>query len=252
MTTFDLSHRVAIVTGAAQGIGRAVAEALSKAGAAVALVDVNHEQVERATISLCSQGGQAIAITCDVSSKEAVQALAQKVLSTWKTIDILVNNAGVIRTSSIVDMTEDDWDLVLRVNLKGAFLCAQAVLPTMMEHHSGKIVNISSLAARSTSVLGNAAYTASKAGLLGFTRHLAREAAPYGIHVNAICPGATDTPLTRNTADEARFEAIGHLVPLGRWGTSEEQAQAVLFLVSDAASFITGATLDVNGGHVMV
>lgn len=251
--TRGIEGRVAIVTGAAQGIGRAIAEALASQGARVALVDVRPGAIEEAASAIREKGGQAITLAADVANREQVQGMVGRVVEAYGTVDILVNNAGVLRNTPIVGMAEEEWDLVMGVCLKGAFLCSQAVLPFMMEKRYGRIVNISSLAARGTSVLGGAAYTSAKAGILGFTRHLAREAAPYGITANAICPGATDTPMTRAGAkDSEHFEEVGKQVPLGRWGTPQEQANAVLFLVSGAASFITGATLDVNGGQVMV
>jgi NAD(P)-dependent dehydrogenase (short-subunit alcohol dehydrogenase family) len=249
----SLRGKVAIVTGAAQGIGHAVAETLASQGTAVVLVDVLAEKLEQAAEAIRRVGGNASAAVADVSSRDQVRRMVDSVTSTHGTVDILINNAGVLRNTPIADMPEEEWDLVLDVCLKGAFLCSQAVLPIMQARRYGKIVNVSSLAARSTSVLGGAAYTAAKAGLLGFSRHLAREAAPYGINVNAICPGATDTPMTRGgTAGDEHFERVGKMVPLGHWGTPYDQAGAVMFLVSDAASFITGATLDVNGGQIMV
>jgi NAD(P)-dependent dehydrogenase (short-subunit alcohol dehydrogenase family) len=248
-----LADKVAIVTGAAQGIGRAVAETLAANGASVALADVKIEAIERGAAAIRTGGGKAIAVAADVSRADQVEQMVARVVATFGTVDILVNNAGVLRNTPIAEMSEAEWDLVVDVCVKGAFLCARAVLPLMMAKRHGKIVNISSLAARSTSVLGGAAYTAAKAGLLGFSRHLAREAAPYGINVNAVCPGATDTPMTRMGArDPEHFEVLGKAIPLGHWGVPEDQANAVLFLVSEAASFITGATLDVNGGQMMV
>jgi 3-oxoacyl-[acyl-carrier protein] reductase len=248
-----LGGRVAIVTGAAQGIGRAVAEALAAQGASLAVVDVNTASTEDLAAALRNKGQSAVAVTADVSDGAAVRRMVKSVVTAFGTVHILVNNAGVLRNTPVVDMPESEWDLVVDVCLKGAFLCSQAVLPVMMANRYGKIINISSLAARSASVLGGAAYTSAKAGLLGFSRHLAREVASFGINVNAICPGATDTPMTRGGARDAQhFEELARAVPLGRWGSPAEQANAVAFLVSDAASFITGATLDVNGGQLMV
>jgi len=255
MTTIKstLADEVAIVTGAAQGIGRAVAETLAANGASVALVDVKIEMIEQVAAAIRDGGGKAIAVAADVSRAEQVEQMVVRVVAAFGTVDILVNNAGVLRNTPIAAMAEAEWDLVMDVCLKGAFLCSRAVLPLMTAKRHGKIVNISSLAARSTNVLGGAAYTAAKTGLVGFSRHLAREAAPYGINVNALCPGATDTPMTRMGARSPEdFEALGKAIPLGRWAEPEEQASAVLFLVSEAASFITGATLDVNGGLMMV
>jgi NAD(P)-dependent dehydrogenase (short-subunit alcohol dehydrogenase family) len=248
-----LGGKVAIVTGAAQGIGRAVAEALAERGASVALVDVQPAAVDAAAATLRDKGYAALAVTADVADRCAVAEMVRQVAAAFGTVHILVNNAGVLRSTPVADMPEAEWDLVLGVCLKGAFLCAQAVLPCMLTNRYGKIVNVSSLAGRSTSILGGAAYTAAKAGLLGFSRHLAREVAPHGITVNAICPGATDTPMTRaGVLDEAHLSAVARTVPLGRWGTPQDQANAVLFLVSEAAAFITGATLDVNGGQLML
>lgn len=253
-SVFDsVSGKVAIVSGSAQGIGKAIAETLATHGASVALVDVKAEAVEQVAAALREKGCKAIAMVVDVTSSAQVKQMVARVVGEFGTVDILVNNAGVLRNTPIVEMPESEWDLVMGVCLKGTFLCSQAVLPVMMAKRYGKIVNISSLAARSTSVLGGAAYTSSKAGVLGFTRHLAREAAPYGINVNAICPGATDTPMTRaGSSSEEHFEQVGMGVPLGRWGLPQDQANVLLFLVSDAASFVTGATLDVNGGQIMI
>lgn len=248
-----VAGKVAIITGAAQGIGRAIAETLAVHGAIVALVDVKADLVELGVAAIHERGGSAIALPVDVTSVQQVRQMVDRVVASFGTVDILVNNAGVLRNTPIVEMPEEEWNLVMDVCLKGAFICSQAVLPIMMAKRYGKIVNISSLAARSTSVLGGAAYTSAKAGLLGFSRHLAREAAPYGINVNALCPGATDTPMTRAGATSPQhFEEVGKRVPLGHWGVPQDQANAVLFLVSEAASFITGATIDVNGGQVMV
>lgn len=248
-----LAGKVAIVTGAAQGIGRAIAETLADNGASLGLVDLQAEAIDELAGALHGKSQNAVAVPTDVSSRAAVRQMVERVVAAFGTVHILVNNAGVLRNSPVMEMSESEWDLVVDVCLKGAFLCSQAVLPIMVANRYGKIVNISSLAARSSSVLGGAAYTSAKAGLLGFSRHLAREVAPYGINVNAICPGATDTPMTRGgVRDPGHFNEVGKAVPLGRWGLPQEQANAVLFLASDAASFITGATLDVNGGQIMV
>ena len=161
------------------------------------LVDVNADALEELAAALRGKDQHAVAVAADVSSGAAVRQMVERVVAAFGTVHILVNNAGVLRNSPVMEMPESEWDLVVDVCLKGAFLCSQAVLPIMVTNRYGKIVNISSLAARSVSVLGGAAYTSAKAGLLGFSRHLAREVAPHGINVNAICPGATDTPMTR-------------------------------------------------------
>ena len=179
--------------------------------------------------------------------------MVARAIAEFGTVDILVNNAGILRgTSPPEEISEDEWDLVLAFNLKGAFHCTKAVLPTMKKQRSGGIVNVSSIAGRSVSNSGGAHYTASKAALLGFTRHAAREAAPYGITVNAIAPAGVDTPMVSEVWPEARMDALVAKIPLGRVARAEEIAELVLFLVSEKSSYITGATIDINGGLLMI
>lgn len=244
--------KVAIVTGAAQGMGRACALAFAAEGAATAFVDVDQEGIEAAVDRARSEGAQAVACVCDVSNSEDVQSTVNAVVAAFGTVDILVNNAGVLRTTTPLEhIPEDEWDLIINVNLKGVFLFSRAVLPVMREERYGKIVNISSSAGRSTSELGGAHYTASKAGVLGLTRHTAREYGRYGINVNSVCPGLVETPMIREQASHQKLDHWLTQIPLGRFADPAEESDLVLFLASDQASYITGATIDFNGGSLL-
>jgi NAD(P)-dependent dehydrogenase (short-subunit alcohol dehydrogenase family) len=245
--------RVAIVTGAARGMGRACGLAFAKEGAAVAFVDLTKEGIEEGVDQVKSKGGQAIAILCDVSKALEIQRAVDTVVKEFGTVDILVNNAGVLRrTAPVEDITEEEWDLLLGVNLKGVFLFSRAVLPIMREKRYGKIVNVSSSAGRSTSELGGAHYTASKAAVLGLTRHTAREYGSFGINVNSVCPGLVETPMIREEASQERLDHWLAQIPLGRFADPDEEADLVLFLASDQANYITGATIDFNGGSLLL
>jgi NAD(P)-dependent dehydrogenase (short-subunit alcohol dehydrogenase family) len=245
--------RVAIVTGAARGMGRACSLAFAKEGGVVALVDVQKDILQEVASEIKNNGGQALTILCDVSRSEDVQRALDRVVTEFGTIDILVNNAGVLRvTTPVEDISEEEWDLIIDVNLKGIFLFTRAVLPIMRKKRYGKIVNISSSAGRSTSELGGAHYTVSKAGVLGLTRHTAREYGRYGINVNAICPGLVETPMIREKASQERLDHWLAQIPLGRFAEPREEADLVLFLASDQATYITGATIDFNGGSLLV
>lgn len=245
--------RVAIVTGAARGMGRACGLAFAKEGAAVALVDLKKEGIEEGVDHVKSRGGQAIAILCDVSKAPEIQRAVDTVVKEFGTVDILVNNAGLLRrTAPVEEITEEEWDLLLGVNLKGVFLFSRAVLPIMREKRYGKIVNVSSSAGRSTSELGGAHYTASKAAVLGLTRHTAREYGFFGINVNSVCPGLVETPMIREEASQERLDHWLTQIPLGRFADPTEEAELVLFLASDQANYITGATIDFNGGSLLL
>ena len=178
--------------------------------------------------------------------------MVEEALERFGAIHVLVNNAGVLRPTPVVDIEEDEWDLIIRVNLKGAYLCSRAVLSTMRKQGWGRIVNLSSSAGRSTSTIGGAHYTASKAGMLGFSRHLAREMASEGITVNAVCPGLIDTEMVRSTITPEQAEAYTERFPARRMGEAREVAELVAFLATDRASYITGASLDINGGALMI
>lgn len=244
--------KVALVTGAGSGMGRAIALAFAREGAKVVVNDISARSAEATASAIRRAGGVATAAPADVSIAAAVREMVDSVLSRHRTVDVLVNNAGVLRGTPVEDITEAEWDLVLDVNLKGSFLCAQAVLPTMRRKRAGKIVNVASLAGKATSTLGGAHYTAAKAGVLGLSRHLAREAAPHGINVNAVCPGIIDTPMVRGNVPDDRLSAIVRSIPFARLGRPGEVAQLVVFLASDAASYITGAAVDIHGGELII
>jgi len=247
------ADKVAIVTGAGRGMGRACGLAFAEEGAAVAFVDMRREGIEKAVDQVQTTGGRALAIVCDVSKSVEIQRTVDTVVTEFGTVDILVNNAGVLRTTTPVEkITEEEWDLIMNVNLKGVFLFSRAVLPIMREKGGGKIVNISSSAGRSTSELGGAHYTASKAGVLGLTRHTAREYGPYRINVNSICPGLVETPMIREEASQERLDHWLEQIPLGRFADPTEEADLVLFLASEQADYVTGATIDFNGGSLLL
>jgi len=247
-----LKGQTAVVTGAGRGIGRAIARRLAAAGAAVAVNDFNPESAGETVEAVLAAGGSALPFPADITDNLQVEGMIGAVLESYGRIDILVNNAGIPGPSLLVqDTPPPAWERTFAVNMHGAFYCCRVVLPHMMERRRGKIVNISSLAGRRISKLGGADYTASKYALIGFSKHLAFEAAAFGINVNVVCPGPTLTDLVREkTTEEFRAE-VGSQVPLGRWVRPEEQADAVLFLVSDAAAMITGQILDVDAGQLI-
>jgi len=249
----DLSGKVALVTGAARGMGEAVAKALAENGAYVFVTDLEMEGVSKVAEEIKERGWKAEATQLDVTDYKAVSALVERIVRRYGRIDILVNNAGVLRRRlSVEEIPDKEWDLVMAVNVKGVFNCSKAVFPHMKAQRSGKIVNLSSTAGRSTSELGGAHYTASKAAVLGLSRHLAREAAVYNINVNAICPGLIDTPMVKETTTPEELERFIKAIPMGRLGRPEEEAALVLFLVSKASSYINGATIDLTGASLLI
>jgi 3-oxoacyl-[acyl-carrier protein] reductase len=244
-----LKDKNAIVTGSAQGIGKSIALALAKAGANIVVSDVNLEEAEKTAREIEALGRKAIAVKCNVSDATEVTELVKKAQETFPTLDILVNNAGVTRDNLMMRMEEKDWDLVLDVNLKGAFLLTKAVTRIMMKQRYGRIVNMSSI----IGVMGNAGqsnYAASKGGLIAFTKSTAKEFASRNITCNAIAPGFIETAMTAKLSDEVK-QNYAKGIPLGRMGSVEDVAGAVLFLVSEQASYITGQVLHVDGGLVM-
>ena len=245
----DLQGRIALVTGASQGIGRACALELARAGATVALAARNEAKLAEVATEIAAAGGQAAAFALDVSSEVSIKAGAKAVIERFGKVEILVNNAGITRDGLMLRMKRHDWDDVLGTNLTGAFLLTQALLSPMLKNRWGRIVNISSVVGR-TGQAGQVNYAASKAGLIGLTRSMAREVASRGITVNAVAPGYIETPMTA-VLDEKQRAAMMATIPLGRAGTDREIAQAVAFLASDAAGYITGHVLDVNGGMFM-
>ncbi len=242
-----LKGRVAIVTGAARGIGRGIALALAREGAAVAALDLQLSLLDDLVGHVRRQGGQVLPLAVDVTRKVQIEQAVAWVVAEWGRVDILVNNAGIYEVLPIEAISEEQWDRVLAVNLKGAFLCCQAVIPAMKQQANGRIVSIASSAGKSGGTLAGAHYSVSKAGIICLTKQLARELGPYGITANAVAPGRIDTPMIRLASDEEN-EAFRLRTPLGRLGTPEDVAGAVVFLASDEASFITGEIVDVNGG----
>jgi 3-oxoacyl-[acyl-carrier protein] reductase len=238
------------VTGAARGIGKAIAETLAARGAKVAVVDLRMDLAEETASEITAASGiEAIALEADVSNRESVNAMIKSAVEKLGKIDILVNNAGITRDGLIMRMKEADWDMVLDINLKGAFNCSQALARPMMKQRYGRIINISSVSGV-TGQAGQTNYSSSKAGLIGFTKALAKEVGSRGITVNAVAPGFIETVLTHDLPEEIR-EMSMKLTPMGRFGTPQDIANAVAFLAAEESSFITGVTLQVDGGMVM-
>ncbi len=243
-----LKDKVAAVTGGGQGIGRAIALALGREGANVVVADLDLEAAGQAVREIEAGEGRALAVRADVTQPADAAAIVQAAVEAFGRLDILVNNAGIYPSADIVDMDAAQWDLVLAVNLKGTFLCSQAAVRRMIAQGRGTIVNVASVDAK-TRTTGNAHYAAAKAGVISFTRTLACEMAPHGIRVNAVAPGWIATETLKAKSD--RWKRAIEEIPVGRLGTPEDVAEAVLFLVSDVAGYITGEVLDVNGGMVM-
>jgi 3-oxoacyl-[acyl-carrier protein] reductase len=244
-----LGGRVALVTGAAQGIGKAVALLLARNGADIVVSDIKLEKAEEAANEIKSIGRKALAVKGDVANWNDVERMVEVILEKFAKIDILVNNAGITRDKLILRMTEEDWDAVLDVNLKGTFHCTKAVVRHMAKQRSGKIVNIASVVGEMGNA-GQANYSASKAGVIGLTKTIAREFAQRGININAIAPGYIETPMTEVLPEKAK-EELKKLIPMERLGKPEDVAEAVLFLVSEESNYITGQVLNVNGGIYM-
>jgi NAD(P)-dependent dehydrogenase (short-subunit alcohol dehydrogenase family) len=251
VTGRELSGQVALVTGAAQGIGEAIALALAAEGADLVVNDVTETGAEAAAAKVRARGGRALAWVADVASGPAVEAMVEAAVHELGHLDILVNNAGIAQRLMTEDISEADWRRVIDVNLTGVFLCSRAALRVMKPRGRGHIVNVASVAGKRISMHGAAHYTAAKAGVIALTRHLAYELGPYGIRVNAICPGETTTPLIERIGDPAAREASRRLIPLGRPGTPQDQADAVVMLLSDRARYVTGVALDVDGGLLL-
>jgi len=245
----ELKDQVAIITGAGGGIGAAVALALAEAGAHVVVNDVVAEAAEAVAKQVEERGVRALVDTADITDAEQVQRMVDAVMEEFGRIDILVNNAGITRDSLLVRMDEEKWDVVLAVNLKGAFLCSKTVARPMMKQRSGRIVNMASVAGVAGNV-GQANYSASKGGLIAMTKTIAQELAGRNITCNAVAPGFIDTAMTQQLAEEARNAWLEH-IPLDRAGTAQDVAQAVLFFASPAAAYITGQVINVDGGLIM-
>jgi len=243
---FSLKDKIALITGASQGIGRDTALALAEAGAKVAVAARNEERLASLVSEIEAVGGAALAVKMDVADAEQVKAGFKQVLEKFGRLDILVNNAAITRDGLAMRMKPEDWEAVLKTNLTGAHLCSQQALATMMCARTGRIINISSIVAQSGNA-GQANYVAAKAGLIGLTKAIAIEIASRNITVNAVAPGFIETPMTEVLPDKVK-EALKTRIPLGRMGTPREVASAIVFLASDEAGYITGHVLNVNGG----
>ena len=245
----ELKDHVALVTGASQGIGRACAIALAQAGAKVALAARNQEKLADVVSQIKTAGGDAAAFKIDVASEDEIKSSVKAAIDQFGKIDILVNNAGITRDTLLMRMKRADWDSVIATNLTGAHLCIQAVIGSMLKQRWGRIINITSVFGQMGQA-GQANYAASKAGLIGLTMAVAREVASRNITVNAVAPGFIETAMTESLSPELKETAL-KLIPLGRTGTEQDVANAVRFLASDAASYVTGHVLNVNGGMLM-
>ena len=243
---FSLKNKIALITGASQGIGRDTALALAQAGAKVAVAARTEEKLHSLVNELIAEGHEALALKMDVADPEQVKAGFKQLLERFGRLDILVNNAAITRDGLAMRMKLDDWEAVLRTNLTGAHLCIQQALPPMMKARAGRIINISSVVAQSGNP-GQANYVAAKAGLIGLTKAIAIEIASRNITVNAVAPGFIETPMTDVLPDKVK-EDLKARIPLGRMGTARDVAAAIVFLASDEAAYITGHVLNVNGG----
>lgn len=245
-TLFDLSGKVAVVTGASRGLGRAMAEGLAQAGADIVITDVL--DTAEAVKAIEKIGRKALGLKVDISKKSDVEMMVKKTVEMFGKIDILINNAGIFKTAPAESMSEEDWDKVIAVNLKGTFLCAQAAGQQMIKQKSGNIINVASIAGL-MAFTGSAEYNASKAGVILMTKTMAMEWGKKGIRVNAICPGLFHTDMTKDfDKDKAFMESIRQKVPLGRGGDPKELAGAAVYLASEASSYMTGHALVVDGG----
>ncbi len=243
-------RRIAIVTGGARGIGRAIATAFAAKGIVSVIADIDLEVAEKAAEEIRASGAEAIAIKVDLSRTDQIAQLVDETIMRYGRLDILVNNAGILSNTPYDQITETEWDRVLDINLKGVLFASREALKPMLAQGWGRIISISSLAGRNGGVSIGPAYAASKAAVIGLTRHLARKVARNGITVNAVAPGTTETDIIKGFSED-EMVAINNAIPVGRLGKPEEIAEMVAFLASDSAAFITGAVIDINGGMYM-
>ena len=249
MSGIDLDGSVALVTGASRGIGAVIASRLAKAGAKVGVnYRTSREAAERVVEEITKAGGEAILVEADVTQEDSAAAAIKQVVDRWQRIDILVNNAGINRDRLLLRMSSDDWDQVLGVDLKGAFLCTKHVMPHLIKQRKGRVINISSVVGISGNP-GQANYAAAKAGLIGFTKAVAREVASRSVTVNALAPGYITAGMAGELNEETRKRILDR-IPMGRFGTSEDVAEAVVFLCSEGAGYITGQVLTIDGGMI--
>ncbi len=247
----NLKGRVALVTGSGRGIGKAIAEQLVAAGSRVVVADIDPATAAQTVEELTDRcGARAVARSINVTDPASVERVITETIAEWERIDILVNNAGVQSYVRFEEMSLDEWQRVLQINLTGMFICCKAVAPIMKAQHAGRIINLASMSARTGGQASPPNYTASKAGVIGLTKALARTLGPHNVTVNALAPGIIDTDMIGHWTDEERV-AWQNMIPLGRLGTAADVGNAVVFLASDLASYITGLTLDINGGYVM-
>ena len=251
--SFDLNGKVALVTGASSGIGRATAVALAASGARVAInFHRNEAGAQAVRAEIISAGGRAIVVPADVTSASEVASLVEQTVAEFGPIDILVNNAGsLIERLKILELTEERWDEVIDLNLKSAFLCCRAVAASMMERKAGAIINVSSIAGRNGGALGSIHYSTAKGGLITFTKGLAKELAPFGVRVNAVSPGVIDTPYHEQFSSAEMMKTYAGMIPLGRVGKPAEVGSVICFLASGAAGYLAGETIEINGGMFM-
>ncbi|MFH0839220.1 MAG: 3-oxoacyl-[acyl-carrier-protein] reductase [Candidatus Omnitrophota bacterium] len=244
-----LKDKVSIITGGARGIGKQLALTFAREGSHLVICDVNEGMLSETEAQLTSLGIEVLALKVDVTNALATEEMVNKTLDKFKRVDILINNAGITRDALLMRMKENDWDAVLSINLKGAFNCTKAVSQVMLKQRSGSIINISSI----IGIIGNAGqsnYAASKAGLIGFTKSIAKELAPRGVTVNAIAPGFIQTDMTAALSEEIKMQMLA-LIPLGKFGTSQDVANVALFLASENARYITGQVIRIDGGMAM-
>ncbi|MED5554360.1 MAG: 3-oxoacyl-[acyl-carrier-protein] reductase [Candidatus Neomarinimicrobiota bacterium] len=246
---FNLNNNIAIVTGASQGIGKIIAFELAKSGAHVACISRNKKAIESIVEEITINGGQASSFPCDISDSDTLSEIITEIIKENSRIDILVNNAGITKDSLLIRMSIEQWDDVINTNLKGAFHCTKAVVRYMMKNKFGRIINITSIVGL-TGNAGQANYAASKAGLIGMTKSIAKEVASRGITANCIAPGWIETSMTEKLSGEVKNEFLSH-IPVGRIGSPDDIANAVIFLASDEAGYITGQTITVDGGRII-
>ena len=245
-----LSGKTAIVTGARRGMGRAISLALAREGADVVVSDISQEDCQRVVDEIERLGRKGLAVRCDVSSGSDVEAMVRKTVAEFGGVDILVNNAGIISYKPFLELTEEDWDKTLNVNLKGQFLCARAAAKEMVKNKRGRIINIASISSGGCGIAFPliAHYTASKGGVVALTEALALELTSQGINVNAICPGAIDTEMAKGAKESGQLEQVLARVPKGRLGKPEEIANLVVFLASEESEYISGDAIVIDGG----
>ena len=248
----ESKRKIVVVTGAGQGMGRATALRLAEEGLRVVVNDLSIDRLDETLSMLASRTTDPVPLVGDVTDQDQVVSMFDSVRDRVGTVDVLINNAGVLRPTRFLEIDVSEWDLVVDVNLRATFLCMKAVVGGMIEQGWGRVVNMSSTAGKSVSTIGGAHYTASKAAVLGLTRAVAKETAAHGVTVNAVCPGLINTEMTRLTISTQETESYERSFPIPRLGEPEEVADMIAFLVSDKAAYITGASLDINGGDLMI